>query len=77
MKYVAAKRDAEETPTVALLRSQLRRAENQANEIGNTGLDAMSQALESKLEVAKSNSINCKKSEMRIRSKLPFPASLP
>lgn len=54
MKYVAAKRDAEEKPqTVALLRSQLRRAEQQANEIGNTGMDAMSEALESKLEVAK------------------------
>ncbi len=54
MKYVAAKRDAEEKPqTVALLRNQLRRAEQQADEIGNADMDAMSQALESKLEVAK------------------------
>lgn len=54
MKYVAAKRDAEEKPqTVALLRNQLRRAELQASEIGNSDMDAMSEALESKLEVAK------------------------
>lgn len=54
MKYVSIKRDVEERPqSVALLRRQLQRAEQEAYKVGDKGIDVLSLALERKLEVSK------------------------
>ncbi|MBT6435784.1 MAG: biotin/lipoyl-binding protein [Deltaproteobacteria bacterium] len=54
MKYVSVKQDVAERPqSVALLRRQLQRAEQDASTVGDKGIHVVSLALERKLEVSK------------------------